>query len=174
MQYFSLGSLVPKLITLNSQVIGHGRALRLSLSQSSQGGYVCEADVSGFSKVSKLFRVNLRGPPEIEAEAEEKFVNIGDSTTVSCEARNTGGDGLSSTVTWSHQGDTIWPDNGNFSILDAIDGDILRSVLLIRTVRSHHIGQFLCKIENKFGSNAASITLTEKGTYRVQQDAVYF
>ena len=123
---------------------------------------MCEAAASGFSKVSKLFRVQLRGPPEIEAEASEKFVSLGDSATVQCEARHRGGDGLSSTVTWSHQGDIIWPDNGNFSILDTIDGDILKSVLLIRNVGSHHIGQFLCKIENKFGSNAASITLTEK------------
>ena len=124
---------------------------------------MCEASVSGFSKVSKLFRVNLRGPPEIEAEAEEKFVSLGDSTSVSCETRTPGSDGLSSTVTWSHKGAIIWPDNANFSILDTIDGDLLKSVLLIRNVGSHHMGQFLCRIENKFGSNEAAITLTEKG-----------
>ena len=127
---------------------------------------MCEASGSGFSKVSKLFRVSLRGPPEIEAEAEEKFVSLGDSTTVSCETRNPGGLGLSSTVTWRHKGDIILPDNGNFSVLDTIDGDILKSVLLIRNVGSHHIGEFHCKIENKFGSSEASIILTEKGIDR--------
>ena len=145
------------------QIIGNGNTLRFSLTEASQGDYVCEAAASGFSSVRKVFSVQLRGPPQIEAGAQEKFVSLGESTTVSCEARNRGREDMSSTVTWSHEGGLILPDNGDFSILDTIDGDILKSVVLIRNVKSHHFGKFLCQIENKFGSTEATITLRENG-----------
>ena len=152
-------------------MLGHGSVLRLHLSEAAQGAYTCEAAVPGFPKVATSYQVSLRGPPEIEAAEEEKLAEVGASTTVACEVRNQGpaswsrgGVASASTVTWSHEGRVIRPDNGNFSILDTFDGDILRSVVLIKNVELHHFGQFECRAKNKFGSNHAVVTLSEHGS----------
>ena len=112
-------------------MLGHGSVLRLHLSEAAQGGYTCEAAVPGFPKLATSYQVSLRGPPEIEAAAEQKLAEVGASTTVACEVRNQGpaswsrgGVAAASTVTWSRNGRVIRPDNGNFSILDTFDGDI--------------------------------------------------
>ena len=121
---------------------------------------MCQADVTGFSRVSTMFHVKPQGPPEIETGGEVKTAEVGDSSTIFCQVR---GQSPSVTVTWSHEGRVIKPDNVDFSILDTIDGDIFKSVVLIRKVEKGHFGEFHCQIENKFGSNKAVIRLEEQG-----------
>ena len=134
--------------------------MRFALSEATEGGYMCQAEVSGFSGVSTMFHVKSRGPPEIETGDKDKTAEVGHSATIFCQVRR---QSPSVTVTWSHEGRLIRPDNEDFSILDTIDGDIFKSVILIRNVEKDHFGEFLCQIENKFGSNQAAIKLQEKG-----------
>ena len=134
--------------------------MRFALTETTEGGYMCQAEVSGFSGTSTMFHVKPRGPPEIETGGEDKTVSVGDSATVFCQVRR---QSPSVTVTWSHEGHIIKPDNEDFSILDTIDGDIFKSVILIRNVEKDHFGEFLCQIENEFGIQKAAIRLEEKG-----------
>ena len=81
-------------------MLGHGSVLRLHLSEAAQGGYTCEAAVPGFPKLATSYQVSLRGPPEIEAAAEQKLAEVGASTTVSCEVRNQGPASWSRGAAW--------------------------------------------------------------------------
>ena len=81
-------------------MLGHGSVLRLHLSEAAQGGYTCEAAVPGFPKLATSYQVSLRGPPEIEAAAEQKLAEVGASTTVACEVRNQGPASWSRGAAW--------------------------------------------------------------------------
>ena len=64
---------------------------------------------------------------------------------------------------WTHNGAAITPDSQQFSVLDTIDGRTIRSVVLIRQIKSEHLGQFRCQMKNRYGSDTATIELREKG-----------
>ena len=144
------------------QVIGRGHILRFTLSPASQGKYLCEASASGFTKIRTTFHVKIRGPPEIFTEDPVKTGTIGESVTMWCQVRRHGGP---MSVVWKHGGHVIRPDNPYFSILDTIDKDLLKSVVLIRNLKEQHFGKFTCEIENKFGKNSAEIELSEKAPF---------
>ena len=147
------------------QIVGRGSLLRFTLSESTHGGYLCQASSSGFSPISTKFQIRTRGPPEIQTSGEEKSVSLGESSTVWCQVSN---QSPSLTLKWSHGGQVIKPDNRDFSILDTIDTDILKSVVLIRNVENKHFGEFICHVETKFGDKQASIMLLEKGIKMLQ------
>ena len=131
------------------------------MSNVTQGQYSCFAEVPGFPVVSRSFQVKAQGPPQVLSDSSEKLATVGESATVGCEVRTS--DTLALRLSWSHKGQAILPDNPDFSILDTIDGDIVKSVVLIKNVEDRLFGEFSCSATNQYGSNRSHVRLVKAG-----------
>ena len=149
---------VSRLSISSSFQIGEGSRLELLLDDTTQENYRCDVEVAGFPKISKIFHVLVHAAPIIETETDVKHVEMGESATVFCQVSNVD---PSLSIIWSHNNQEILPDNTDFSVLDTINTNTVRSVILIKNVGDRHLGDYVCNVTNKFGHSSASITLME-------------
>merc|ERR1711892_437916 len=140
-----------------SEKIGRGTVLSFILSNRTSGLYACEASASGFSSITTISNVQRQGSPEILAE-RWKWKNLGDTAMIACEAESFP---LPTQISWKFSGKFIRPDSANFTILETQDGRIVKSMIVIKNIKSNQFGEYECNFENEIGKASSKINIIE-------------
>ena len=67
-------------------------------------------------------------------------------------------------ISWRFRGKFIKPDSADFSILETLDGRIVKSMILIKDIKSHQFGEYECIFQNDIGEDSSKIHVIETGT----------
>ena len=66
-------------------------------------------------------------------------------------------------ISWRFGGKFIKPDSTDFSILETVDGRIVKSMIIIKNIRSNQFGEYECIFQNDIGRDSSKIHIKETG-----------
>ncbi|ODM98984.1 Irregular chiasm C-roughest protein [Orchesella cincta] len=129
-----------------------------TLTQDTQGKYICQAHVQGFPTISAEATIHLKGPPSIKSQRAQFGVE-GDTVRLECLAESIP---LPDKVTWTHLGREIDSHDSDYSVLEDNLPNGKRSVLVIRSSQEKDFGPYNCTVTNTYGSHIMEIYLMKQ------------
>ncbi|OXA59029.1 irregular chiasm C-roughest protein isoform X2 [Folsomia candida] len=128
----------------------------VTVTEDTQGKYVCQAVVQGFPQISAIATVSLKGPPRIESHRVQ-YGTMGDTIRLECLARSIP---KPDRITWTHLGREIDNNDSDYSILEDPTPFGVRSILVIRSSQEKDFGRiYNCSVTNPYGTHMMEIYL---------------
>ena len=88
---------------------------------------------------------------------------------IACEAESFP---LPTQISWKFSGKFIRPDSADFTILETQDGRIVKSMIVIKNIKSDQFGEYECNFENEIGKASSKINIIETGNFIMQKPLV--
>lgn len=146
---------VPPLV-MPLQIVSNSPNLTMSVTAETVGKYYCKASVMGFADVGAEATIYLKRAPAI-ASPPRQFGLTGDTAQVHCVAFSVP---KARHVSWTFNGREINSSNdNNYSILEDLLPEGIKSTLIIRESQSKHFGRYNCTVVNDYGSDFLEIDL---------------
>ncbi|KAK7081827.1 Down syndrome cell adhesion molecule-like protein 1 [Halocaridina rubra] len=133
----------------------NGSLVLMESSPNDAGYYQCTAHNSIGSPLSKVAQLTVHAPAHIVTEGGRITGHAGQTVTMTCEAT---GD-LPLTLTWQRHHTPITP-NHRVSVRESGNGDVIRTILEIRSVTSADAGAYTCRADNPHGHSAQIFTIS--------------
>lgn len=148
-------------INYHPKVVGTKKTLKLTVSADTAGRYFCKANVPGFPEIKSAADVYLKQAPQITS-SQQQFGYVGDTTQLECDAISVP---RARHISWSFRGREIVA-NGDpeFSILEEITEQGIKSLLIIRNSQSWHFDKYNCSVVNDYGTDVLQVELIHSQT----------
>ena len=67
-------------------------------------------------------------------------------------------------ISWKFRGKLIKPESADFTILESLDGTLVKSMIMIKSIRIEQFGEYECIFQNNIGKDSSKIHIIETGT----------
>lgn len=149
-------------INYHPKVVGTKNSLQIKVSNETAGRYFCKANVPGFPEIKSAADVYLKQPPQITSNRLQYGV-VGDTLHLECAAISIP---RARHISWSFHGREI-NTNGDpeFSILEEITPQGIKSTLIIRNSQAWHFDKYNCSVVNDYGTDVLQVDLLHAETF---------
>lgn len=148
-------------INYHPKVVGTKRVHKLTVSNETAGRYFCKANVPGFPEIKSAADVYLKQAPQITSNRQQYGV-VGDTLHLECAAVSIP---RARHISWSFRGrEIITNGDPEFSILEEITVQGIKSTLIIRNSQAWHFDKYNCSVVNDYGTDILQIDLLHAET----------
>ncbi|XP_075987709.1 irregular chiasm C-roughest protein-like isoform X4 [Anticarsia gemmatalis] len=139
------------------QLRGRDPTLKIRVSGSTAGRYICKASVDGYPEIESEATVFIKSAPKIRSNRTQ-FGMEGEYVTIECIALSVP---KPDDITWYFENReiNIIEDPDYAIVIDNLPDGMIKSSLVIRTSQSKHYGQYNCSVTNEYGNANVAIML---------------
>ncbi|XP_075987706.1 irregular chiasm C-roughest protein-like isoform X2 [Anticarsia gemmatalis] len=136
---------------------GRDPTLKIRVSGSTAGRYICKASVDGYPEIESEATVFIKSAPKIRSNRTQ-FGMEGEYVTIECIALSVP---KPDDITWYFENReiNIIEDPDYAIVIDNLPDGMIKSSLVIRTSQSKHYGQYNCSVTNEYGNANVAIML---------------